>query len=132
MKRLFLLLLIAITAMATTAAYAADKDQPAISIDNKSYDFGTIKEADGKATHEFSFTNIGSAPLVIINAAAGCGCVKVTYPDSPIAPGKSGVITATFNPRGQGGDFFKNITVRTNAPKNKKFKLSITGCVVPK
>lgn len=132
MKRLIFLLLIALTAMATTTVYAADKDVPAIAIDSKSYDFGTIKEADGKVTHEFSFTNTGSAPLVIINAAAGCGCVKVKYPDSPIAPGKKGVITATFNPRGQGGDFFKNISVRTNAPKDKKFKLSITGCVVPK
>ena len=134
MKRLIILLIIAITGMAavTTAYAAGDKKQPSISVDRKSHDFGTIKESDGKVTYEFSFTNTGDSPLVILNAAAGCGCVKVKYPDSPIAPGKKGVITATYNPRGQAGDFFKNISVRTNDPKNKKFKLSVTGCVVPK
>lgn len=125
----------ALCGMAAVSVWAASpktKKEAAVVFKNLTYDFGTIKEADGKVHYDFSFTNTGNSPLVIIMASPGCGCVKATYPDSPVAPGKSGVISVTFNPRGQAGDFFKTITVKTNAPKTKRTKLSVSGCVVPK
>lgn len=121
-----------VCAQSAMAAEAKAKDQnSAIKFKNKSHDFGTIKEADGKVTCTFEFTNTGDAPLVIISATAPCGCTRPTYDNEPIAPGKSSQIRVTYNPKGRPGEFRKNVTVKTNAPSAKKVTLVISGTVVP-
>lgn len=118
--------------VAAATAQASDKDkQPVIKFKNKSHDFGTIKEADGKVTCSFEFTNTGDAPLIIIAATAGCGCTRPSYESEPIAPGKTSEIRVTYNPKGRPGEFNKNVTVKTNAPAAKKVTLKISGTVVP-
>lgn len=109
----------------------SDNGKSAIKFKKKTHDFGTIKEADGPVTCKFEFTNTGTAPLVIISATAGCGCTKPTFEEEPIQPGKSSEIRVTFNPSGRPGEFNKNVTVKTNAPSNKKIVLKISGSVIP-
>lgn len=123
--------IVTIAAGSTTEASAKEKEA-AIKFKKKTYDFGTIKEADGPVSCKFVFTNTGSAPLVIISATAGCGCTKPSFDEQPIEPGKSSEIRVTYNPKGRPGEFNKNITVKTNAPGAKKVTLKITGAVVPK
>lgn len=103
-----------------------------IKFDNKSHDFGTIREDGGPATCEFNFVNDGDEPLVIIDAKAECGCTSPEIPLQPIAPGKSGKVKVTYNPDGRPGEFVKNVKVSTNDPKNKKLRLKISGNVVPR
>ena len=120
-------------AAGTSTEASAKKDKEAvIKFKKKTYDFGTIKEADGPVSCKFEFTNTGNAPLVIISATAGCGCTKPTFDEQPIQPGKSSEIRVTYNPKGRPGEFNKNITVKTNAPGAKKVTLKISGAVVPK
>ena len=38
------------------------------------FDFGIIKEANGKVSHTFIVKNIGDAPLVITRVATPCAC----------------------------------------------------------
>lgn len=124
MKHLSLTILALLLALTATAA------GPQIKFDTQQQDFGTVRQADPQVTLTYEFTNTGDEPLVIISAKASCGCTKPHYPDAPIAPGKKGVITLKFNPRGQFGEIHKSVTVRTNDPKHKKLTLRLTGVVI--
>lgn len=129
MKRVIsLFALIFISAMSLVSM--AQSNGPVMTFDEKTHDFGTIKEADGPVTHIFEFTNTGNEPLVILAVNASCGCTRPEYPKEPIKPGKKGKIKVTFNPAGRPGEFSKDIKVRTNGSKRPILK--ITGTVVPK
>lgn len=80
-----------------------------------SFNFGTISEAAGKAVHVFNFKNTGNAPLILTNVRAGCGCTTPEWDRQPIAPGASGNIKVSFDPRNRPGSFVKSITVNSNA-----------------
>ena len=101
-----------------------------MTFNEKTPDFGTIKEANGPVTHTFEFTNTGGEPLVIINVNASCGCTRPEYPKEPIMPGKKGKVKVTFNPAGRPGEFSKEVKIRTNG--DKRPILRITGTVIPK
>ena len=76
------------------------------------HDFGKIEQ--GKPViHEFTFTNSGSTPLVISNVKGSCGCTVTDYTKDPVAPGKTGVVKATFNAAAIGA-FNKSIRVTAN------------------
>ena len=122
-------ILFALVAFLLLSATAVAQGKGEIKFDKSSYNFGTIREADGPVTTEFSFTNSGDAPLVIVSAVASCGCTSPEYPRKPLQPGESGVIKVTYNPAGRPGEFSKTVTVRT---PEKKVKLKIKGNVIPK
>ena len=125
-------LLAAMTFAIIFAAAAKEKDAPKIHFIETVHDFGTIREADGPVSHEFTFDNAGTAPLVILKTIASCGCTRPAYPKAPLAPGKKDKIKVTFNPAGRPGEFNKTIDVTTNDPKSRKTRLRIKGNVIPK
>jgi hypothetical protein len=91
------------------------------------HDFGKIPQ--GKpVTHEFKFTNTGKVPLVLSSVQASCGCTTPDYSKEPIAPGKTGVIKATFN-AGAVGPFNKSVTVTANVEGGSTY-LVLKGEVV--
>ena len=92
------------------------------------FDFGIIKEANGKVSHTFVIRNSGDAPLVITRVATPCACTTPEYSREPIAPGKEGKITVTYNPAGRPGPFYKNIAIYSNG-KDGAFTLRIKGTV---
>lgn len=104
---------------------------PVISFDNNNYDFKKIKEQDGLATTVFKFKNTGNAPLVINRVQASCGCTTPTWTKEPILPGKTGEITASYNPANRPGSFIKTISVFSNA-NTAPTLLTIKGEVIPK
>ncbi|MVM34628.1 DUF1573 domain-containing protein [Spirosoma sp. HMF4905] len=77
------------------------------------HDFGRVIQ-NKPVTAEFSFINKGELPLVINQAKGSCGCTGVEYPKTPVMPGQSGVIKATFNAAALGA-FNKSVTVESNA-----------------
>lgn len=127
MKHIFSILIVSI--IASFSIYGAEKGS-VITFEEKSHDFGTIKEADGPVSCSFKFENTGDKPLVIINVNASCGCTRPDYPKEPIRPGKKGEIKVTYNPAGRPGEFTKDVKVRTNGSKRPILK--ITGIVIPK
>jgi hypothetical protein len=91
----------------------ADDDE-VITVDKKVHDFGTVKESDGALSATFTLTNNTKSPIVIRQATASCGCTTPTWTKEPIAPGKTGTVVATYNPRGRGlGSFEKTVTITT-------------------
>lgn len=92
-------------------------------------DYGTIVQG-GNGNCEFTFTNKGTAPLVLSNVKASCGCTVPEWPKEPILPGKSSSIKVTYNTNNV-GLFNKSITVNSNAINNTVI-LQIKGTVTPK
>ena len=87
--------------------------EPAISFNNKIWDFGTI--TDGEVVeHTFRFTNTGTKNLVISSASASCGCTIPEWPKEPIAPGEKGEIKVEFNSNGKKDMVTKDITILAN------------------
>lgn len=91
------------------------------------FDFGEIKQ-NVPVTHEFTFTNNGSEPLVVASVQASCGCTITAYSKDPIAPGNAGFVKATYD-AAKVGVFSKTVTVQANTPEGA-VQLSIKGVVV--
>jgi hypothetical protein len=81
---------------------------------NDNHDFGSIPEGPA-VEHVFTFTNTGKEPLVIERVQPSCGCTAPDWTKEPIAPGKTGMVKATYGTQGRPGHFEKNMTVFTNA-----------------
>lgn len=92
-----------------------DKDAPVFEFMEESFDFGSDIIDGEKKTHTFEFTNTGNSPLIIEKVKASCGCTTPNWPKTPIAPGATGEITATYNSKGRPGKFNKAIRVTSNA-----------------
>lgn len=96
-----------------TEAQTPSAQLPVMTFDKTTHDFGTIKEGEAQQT-VFTFTNTGSAPLIITNATSSCGCTVPDYPkNTPIAPGDSGQLTVNFNGTGM-NKVTKTIRVEAN------------------
>ncbi|RRD03059.1 DUF1573 domain-containing protein [Prevotella sp. OH937_COT-195] len=96
--------------------YAEAQNKADIKFDKTSHNFGAFSEKSPIQKCTFTFTNVGNAPLVINQVVASCGCTVPAYTKEPIAPGKKGEVTITYNGTGKPlGHFKKNITIRTNA-----------------
>jgi len=79
---------------------------------------------------QFTLSNNGNEPLIISTAQASCGCTNLNYSKEPILPGKSTTISVTYNAAVK-GNFYKSVTVRTNA-SDQPTVLLIKGTVVEK
>ena len=107
------------------------QNKAVINADQLIHDFGTIGEADGLVSHTFTIKNTGDGPLVITRITASCGCTQPEWSKEPIAPGKTGEIKVTYNPKGRPGPFYKTISIYSNGKKGR-FSLGIKGNVTPK
>lgn len=125
MKRVIFILMAILLSM---CAISAQNKQAVISVEETSYDFGTIKEADGKVSHTFKIDNTGDGPLVMTRVIASCGCTSSEWTKEPIAPGESGEITVTYNPANRPGSFIKTISIYSNGQKGG-FILTVKGKV---
>ena len=91
------------------------------------HDFGKIPQGT-PVTVEFNFTNVGKSPLVISDVKGSCGCTVPSYSKEPVAPGKTGVIKATYNAAAM-GTFNKSVRVTANVEGGSE-TLFIKGEVV--
>ncbi len=108
-----LLFTVSAVAFAQTASKAATSKTSAFKWEKTTHEFGAI--AQGKpVTAEFKFTNSGTAPLIISAAQGSCGCTVADYTKEPVAPGKTGIVKATFNAAAM-GPFTKTVTLTSNA-----------------
>ncbi|TVZ55326.1 uncharacterized protein DUF1573 [Lutibacter sp. Hel_I_33_5] len=112
MRKLFTIIVLSIfsiTAFGQKAEFKFEKE---------TIDYGKIiKNSDGVRT--FTFTNIGSEPLIIKNIQSSCGCTVPKKPDQPILPGQKGEIKVAYDTNRLGG-FSKAITIYSNAKHERK------------
>ena len=98
-----------------------------IKFDTLRYNFGIFPQSDPIRKCTVRFTNVGTAPLIINQAFASCGCTVPAYTKDPIKPGERDSISVTYNGKGlMPGRFSKTITIRSNS-KTKIVRLIIEG-----
>ena len=126
----FFILLVLLSNFGCGDANSAKKDTPKnnfaeIKFENEKIDVGII---DGKtnANQDFKFKNTGGIPLVITEAKGNCHCVQGKWPDKPIEPGDSSVISVSFDPVGVSGLFIRTIMIHSNATR-PAVELTLSG-----
>lgn len=117
-----------IAAFAGSNANAQTTFDGVVSVDRTIYDFGDIYINDGAVTCEYIFKNIGDKPMLILSAVSSCGCTDAEWTREPIAPGKTGKVTATFKNEDGPYPFDKTITVYVSEMK-KPVVLHLRGSV---
>ena len=121
MKKFIVMAFLLVAGIVSAAAQAE------IKFDKTTHDFGSFSESSPKVTCEFTYKNVGDAPLIINQGVASCGCTVPEYTKTPVQPGESGSIKVTYNGTGKfPGHFKKMITVRTNG-KVEMTRLYIEG-----
>lgn len=142
MKKILILSLLSILTMGTKAqtqtqkvntsevraqAVSKAENYAEIKFDTLRYNFGKFSSRSPEVKCSFPFTNTGTAPLVIHQAFASCGCTVPTFTKEPIKPGERGQIDVTYNGKGKfPGHFQKTITIRSNAV-SEVVRLTIEG-----
>jgi len=127
MKKLLLSVAVLAITSSLFAQPQAKKAADVAKFEKETIDFGKIKQGvPAKGT--FVVTNISDAPLIIETANPTCGCTISDYTKSPIAPGKTGVINATYNAANV-GHFEKHLTVKFAGVEEMK-TITFTGDVL--
>ncbi|MCC8036156.1 MAG: DUF1573 domain-containing protein [Rikenellaceae bacterium] len=102
-----------------------------LSFEEPTRELGTILEADGLVKVLFEYTNIADKEVSIVDIYTQCGCASPRFDTKPIAPGGTGMVEVTFDPKGKFGDFRYGLTVTaTNGDYNKYNTLILRGHVV--
>jgi hypothetical protein len=120
-------LLLAILVLSSSSLFAQKKADDLAKINVETYNLGKVKQ-NVPATATFVVTNIGKEDLLIDQANPTCGCTISDYTKSPIAPGKTGVIHATYNAANL-GHIDKTLTVKFAGADDIKF-IKLTGEVL--
>jgi hypothetical protein len=123
-KPLFLLLCFCLVAWANKL-YA----QGTLKFEKETHDFGNVAQGV-PASYEFKFKNIGNQAVVLSNVQASCGCTTPEWTTTPVLPGKTGFIKASYNAAAM-GVFNKSITITSNATNGTQV-IYIKGTVVDK
>lgn len=130
MKKSILSILMLVVAGITTSAVAQEIIQgAAIEFEEDIHNYGDVPHG-GNGTFAFVFKNVGTEPLLITNAKGSCGCTVPTWPQEPIAPGKTASIDVTYDTQ-RVGAINKSVTIMSNAVNDPVKVIQIAGTVLP-
>ena len=116
MKTLLFTLIAALSLTTASAAGDGQTDGAHLAFEDATYDFGDVPRKGGDLVREFTFTNDGTAPLVVTRVITSCSCLKASFPKRPVPPGGQGVIRITYEPhKSEPGAFNKVIQVYSNS-----------------
>jgi hypothetical protein len=130
--------MVGICAMASTPGLSAKKKDKAatvvaveekVIVDKTEHNFGTVKKEGGNVSAVFTITNRTKIPVLLSEVRASCGCTTPDWTKGPIEPGKTGTVTATYNPTGV-GPFEKSVTINVSeGDKTEMIVVKIKGTV---
>jgi len=126
MKKLFAILTLVLGMGTAAFAQSGTTQSPSSSVkfDAVTYNFGELAY-NSPVIHSFKFTNMSVAPVAIKDVGTSCGCTTPSYSKEPVAPGKTGEVTAKYD-SSRIGSFNKTLTVSIN---DEQIKLTITGTI---
>lgn len=90
-------------------------------------DVQEIPQSKPKAI-DFEFKNTGKSVVIITDVKGSCGCTATSYTKTPIQPGETAKVTATYNAANK-GVFSKTVTVTTNTGETPTV-LTFKGTVI--
>ncbi|MBR6001414.1 MAG: DUF1573 domain-containing protein [Bacteroidales bacterium] len=88
-----------------------------VRFDKTVHDFGDILVTSGPQSCVFHVENISDKPFSIYEIVSSCGCTEAAWPKTPVAPGESVKISATFSNEDGPLPFDKTLTVYISALK---------------
>jgi hypothetical protein len=104
--------------------------KPIITFEKKVCNFGRIKfKPNSVIIFKFYFKNSGTAPLVINDVVASCGCTIPNWTKKPIPSGTRDYITAVYKMKGKVGLVYKSLYVVTNTDE-KETVLEFSGEII--
>lgn len=125
------ILLLSLTVILASSLFAQQKQL--VEFNEKTHDFGVVKEEQNRITTEFTFVNTSTTPITLKNVRASCGCTAPKWQKEPVLPGESGTITVTYTTTGRPGNFQKSVSVvLSNGTEDFSEVLYIKGEVTPK
>jgi hypothetical protein len=98
-------------ACSMTNALMAQELSQSLVFEERVFNFGTIREKDGKVSHTFYFRNTGKKPVTINDVNTGCGCIGKVMRNEPVKPGEKATLAITFDPGYKSGFFSKEIFI---------------------
>jgi hypothetical protein len=111
---------------ALSGAAAPSGPRPIVSIDETSYEFGTMEE--GKSmSHDFVVFNRGTQPLKLEKGDTTCKCTLSELQDNVIQPGESATVTLEWRAEAGPGPFRQTATILTNDPLRPELDLVVNG-----
>lgn len=117
--------LVAKPAMTTTPA--TKKPSSPVTWKETTHDFSEIKKGT-PVSHNFTFVNTTKQTVIITNVKAACGCTATDYTKTPVKPGETAYVKATYN-AATVGSFSKTVSVTLNEDESPKV-LTIKGKVL--
>ncbi len=124
---------LALFAMLFVAIAATAQEAQIVEWNERTHDFGTVKQEDGDIFTTFSFVNQFAAPVTLKSVRASCGCTTPSYSLEPVAPNATGEIRVKYAAATRPGAFQKSITVVLNdGTADHTEILYIKGQVTPK
>lgn len=127
MKRL--LFFVVCFLLPSTLLFSQEKAK--ILVTKPNHEFGIIREEGGEVEHTFTIQNVGKVPLVIDRITTSCGCTLPEWSKEPVPPGKSTDVKVWYDPEGRPGNFYKTISVYSNA-ETRRTVMTIRGEVTRK
>lgn len=124
MRGAYIVTLIASVAISSAFSYADN-----LKWLSTEYDFGTLREEEGKAHGEVRFVNLGPEATMIQQVKSTCGCTGVGYTEGIIAPGDTATVWFEYNPAGRPGRFLKHVKAYTGV-NNDLTSIAIKGTVI--
>lgn len=109
---------------------AKPKSGPAFFAEKSTFDIGTVWM--GKSVPvEFTFKNVGTEPLKVLEIKPGCGCTSAQDYTREVAPGGEGRIPLTLNTTNKPNGVMHPLTVdvKTNDPALPSAQFLITGTI---
>lgn len=107
---------------------AAPQAIPEATVDNPTHDFGTMQRGTTE-THDFLFTNTGTAPLRLKVGRTSCKCTLGEVENRPLAPGESTDVQLEWVAKNPAGSFRQTATVETNDPRRPRVELTVEGLI---
>ena len=99
-------------AFVCATAFAQQNSKAEFKFEKETHDFGKIPQNEA-ISYEFTFTNVGTEPIIINEVKPSCGCSVAEFTKTPVKPGDSGKIKVTYDAKVK-QPFTKNFTIRSN------------------
>lgn len=107
----------------------ADKTSaPTIEFAKPVFDAGSLT-AGAVVRHEYGFTNLGTAPLMVTAVEPSCGCTTIEKWTTRVEAGQTGTVPIYFDSTGLNGEISRWIVVVSNDPVQPKAMLTLKAMV---
>ena len=101
-----------------------------INFNSEEYDFGKVRESDGRLYHSFEFVNCSGAVLNLLEPVPSCSCVNAKLSAKSLKPGQRASVDVVFDPSGAESLVYRTVDIYSKEGIHLS-TLSVMADVVP-